>query len=525
MWRRSLIGGALIVLIGNGLGLVLGAGRDIILAARFGATEETDAYFLAFTVPNLVWQSMLAALMASFIPSYSQVEARAGRREADRFARGVLRVLTLVFLPLTAAYAVAAPWLFRALGDYPQTTLDQATELSYIMAPLLAVSALSSLLSSLLYAHDHYALPALGQGLISGVLIVCILALDSFGITSVAVGTLVGFLLKFGLEIALLCRLNPSYRRFWVGTVGPHVWGALRLLVLALIGFNLVGQGTQLLERAYASNLDEGSLTALQYATKLGWVPLQFASAIAVALLPPLSRHAVATEETAVESPRQLTTGVGLVTLVTIPAAFALLLLADPITGAVYTRQAFGDAEARLTSEALQGYAWGLPAVAASLVLWNVLYARRDMKTPVLIGAVALAGYALLNSVLGLRESLFGLALSNALTSAVTLAGILIALRLKGGAAAVRPVGRRLLAVARVALLCLALPTAVAWLLDRALLDLDGDPQRVAFVAATLLLYAAAVRREDLDDGVVVRAARRFAARLLPRLAPPRAGN
>lgn len=513
MWRRSLIGGALIVLIGNGLGLALGAGRDVILAARFGATEETDAYFLAFTVPNLVWQSMLVALMASFIPSYSAVEAESGRREADRFARGMLRLLGIAFIPLTALYALASPWLLGALGSgSPQSTIDRATELSYIMAPLVVVSVISSLLSSLLYAHDHYALPALGQGIVSGVLIVCILGLSSYGITSVAIGTLIGFMVKFGLEIVVLCRINPSYRQFWVGTIGPNVWRAVRLLILALVGFNLVGQGTQVLERSYASHLEPGAITALQYATKLGWVPLQFASAIAVALLPPLSRHAVSSD--AVGSPHQLTTGVGLVTIVTIPAAFALLILADPITTLVYTRQAFGEAETSLTIQALQGYAWGLPAVAASLVLWNVLYARRDMTTPILISAVALMGYALLNSGFGLRESVFGVALANGLTSAITLIGIVVALRVKGGDAAVRPVVDRLAGVAKVAVICLALPVAIAWGIDRGVGDLDRGLTRLALVVVTIALYAAVIWQQRLDDGVVLRASRRLFGRV-----------
>ncbi len=514
--RRTIIGGALIVLIGNGLGLALGAGRDIILAARFGANAQTDAYNLAFTIPNLVWLSMLSALMAAVIPSYSRVEADEGRAAADRFALGVLRVLAIVFVPLALLYALFLPRLLAALGPgSSDATIKQATTLGYIMAPLLVVTVLSSLLVSLLYLHDQFALPSLGQGLVSGVLIVSIVAFGSNDIITVAIGTLVGFLLKFGLEIVLLCRVNPSYRRPWDGLIGPSVWHALRLLGLALVGFNLVGQGTQLLERTFASHLDDGAISALQYATRLGWVPLQFASAIGVALLPALSRHAVSAD--ALESPRQLTIGVGIVTIVTVPAAFALLILADPLTTFVYTRQAFGAAETRLTFEALQGYAWGLPAVAASLVLWNVLYARRDMKPAVLISAIALAVYVLLN-VAGLRESILGVALSNSLTSIVMLTGILIALRTRGGATIVAPVTDRLLAIARVSLLCYALPTAIAWAAQRAVaaqttLSLDGTISRLLFVAVTSGFFGFMVWREGLDDGVVLRTAQRYSGK------------
>lgn len=506
------------MLLGNVLGLVLGAGRDIVLAARFGATEQTDAYFLAFTVPNLVWLSMLSALMASFIPSYSDVEARQGRDGADRFARGVGRVLIALFLPISLLYALGLPWLLDAIGrGAPDSVVDRGVELGYLMAPIVVISVVSSLLASLLYLHDHFALPALGQGLISGIVIAAVFLLRPLGIEAVAVGTLIGFVLKLSLEYFVLCRLNPSYRRPWTavaGPFGPDVWPALRLLVLALVGFNLIGQGTQLLERTYASHLETGAITALQYATKLGWVPLQFASAIAVALLPALARHAVTTDELA--SPRQLTTGVAVVTIVTFPAAFALLILADPLTTLVYERQAFGEAEALLTVEALQGYAWGLPAVAASLVLWNVLYAWRDMKTPILISSVALAGYALLNGPLGLGDRVFGVALANALTSILMLGGILIALRVKGGSAALEPIARRLGAVTVAALVTLALPAAIGRLaIERGTGDLDSVVSRVALVAVAALLYAATIWRTALDDGVILRTVRRYAGRLI----------
>ncbi len=467
---------------------LLGLAREQVMAAWFGAGMQTDAFNVAFRVPNLL-RDLFAegALSAAFVPTFTEADHRHGRERAWRLGGQVLNALAISLALLTVVGWFITPWLVPLLApgfaDEPGK-LELTIELSRIMLPFLLFVALAAAVMGMLNAVRKFTVPALAPvflnvGMIAGglALIPVFQASGRPPILAMAFGVLLGGFLQFAVQLPALWAMG--FRPAWPPVLtDPGVKRIATLMVPATIGL----AATQLnlfVNTILASTLVEGSVSWLAYAFRLMQLPIGvFGVALATVSLPAVSRHAVAGDMRGLRA--TLAGAVRLVFALTLPATFGLWALAGPLVRLLYERGRFNAADTDRTAAALAAYCVGLCAYAAVKILVPAFYALGDTRTPVrasfLSVAVNLGGNLLLMGPLGH----VGLALSTSLTMLFNFGQLSWALRRRLG----RFEGRALVST----LTRTALPSAAMALAVRGLVGLTEASWRESFAGAAAVV-------------------------------------
>jgi putative peptidoglycan lipid II flippase len=388
---RGVATAAMLVALGNIASRLAGLVREPTIAYFFGRGAAVDAFQIAWTVPNTVYDMLIAgAVSAALVPVFSEY-AEGDRDEFWRVVSGVLTIALAALTALTALVVWQAPLLVAALTRPDQTELRAlATPLMRLLMPAVLLMGISGLATAVLHAQRRFLLPAFvmvtfNLGMILGV----VLLHDRLGVSSLAVGALAGALGQVAVQLpglrgaSLRPRLSlehPAVRRI-VRLYGPVALG---------IGFSIVGT---LIDRWLASGYP-AALGTMRYATTLIQLPLGLvASAVSLAVLPTLSRQSAASDEVAFRA--TLAMGLKVVLLLILPATAGLAVLAEPITRLLFERGAFTAADTAATALALVFYLPGLPAAAIDQVLLFAFYARKNTLTPNLIQGAAIGCYLL----------------------------------------------------------------------------------------------------------------------------------
>ena len=388
---RGILSAALLISFGNILSRIVGFVREPIIAYYFGRGVHVDAFQIAWTVPNTVYDLLIAgAVSAALVPVFSEY----AEGEVDEFWRVVSGVLTIALAALAAVTALAvwqAPALVALLTPADQTELRAlATPLMRLLAPAVLLMGLSGLVTAVLHAQRRFLLPAFvmvafNLGMVLGV----VLLHSRLGIDSLAVGALIGSLAQVALQLP---GLRGARLKGGLGARHPAVGRILRLYgpVALGIGFSIVGT---LIDRRLAGGFP-AALGTMRYATTLIQFPLGLvASAVSLAVLPTLSRQSAAADDERFRA--TLAMGLKVVLLLILPATAGLAALAGPITRLTFERGAFQGADTAVTALALLCYLPGLPAAAIDQVLLFAFYARKNTLTPNLIQGAAILCYLL----------------------------------------------------------------------------------------------------------------------------------
>ncbi|MCX7945549.1 MAG: murein biosynthesis integral membrane protein MurJ [Hydrogenophilus sp.] len=382
----------------SGLTLIsrlLGFGRDLLIAALFGATPATDAFVVAFRLPNLLRRLFAeGAFSQAFVPVLTRTrEEKGDPATLHLIDRTYTLLLTAVALVTILGVIGAESLLLLAAPGFAKDP-DQwvlAIEMTRWTFPYILFITLVAFASAILNTHGHFRRPAAAPILLnlSFILLLAIAALtgtrDPLWLAyAVLLG---GFLQWFWLWQALPpLGIRPRWR--WA-PFDPDVQRILRLMAPALIGVS-AAQLSLLLNTLLASLLPAGSLSWLYYADRLMELPVGlFGAALGVILLPHLSQ-AVARQDA--PRYRALTDwGLRLTLLLTAPAALAFALFGDAITAALFMRGAFTATDAAATAHALAAYAVGLPALIAVKILAPACYAHEDTRTPLRAALISLS--------------------------------------------------------------------------------------------------------------------------------------
>jgi putative peptidoglycan lipid II flippase len=388
---RGVAAAAILIAFGNVASRLAGLVREPTIAYFFGRGVAVDAFQIAWTVPNTVYDLLIAgAVSAALVPVFSEY-AEGDRDEFWRVVSGVLTIALAALTALTALVMWQAPLFVVALTRPEQTELRAlAMPLMRLLMPAVLLMGISGLATAVLHAQRRFLLPAFvmvtfNLGMILGV----VLLHDRMGVNSLAAGALMGALGQVAIQLpglrgaSLRPRLSvehPAVRRI-VRLYGPVALG---------IGFSIVGT---LIDRWLASGYP-AALGTMRYATTLVQLPLGLvASAVSLAVLPTLSRQNATADEGAFRA--TLAMGLKVVLLLILPATAGLAALAGPITQLLFQRGAFTAEDTAATAMALLFYLPGLPAAAIDQVLLFAFYARKNTLTPNLIQGVAIGCYLL----------------------------------------------------------------------------------------------------------------------------------
>jgi len=475
---------------------VLGLVRDATIAAMFGASAATDAFFVAFKIPNL-FRRLFAegAFSQAFVPVLASYKATTSPDEVRRLLDAVFSTLAMVLLGLTAAGILAAPVVIGVfapgfVGD--ATRFDLSVELLRLTFPYLLFIALTALLSGLLNTYGRFALPAVTPALLNLSFIGCTVWLAPHlaqPVYALGAAVLLGGALQLSLQLIAAWRMGflPRFTR-------RHHDGVRRILGLmvpALFGVS-VAQINFLVDTLVASFLQQGSISWLYYADRLMEFPLGlFGIALGTVILPRLSEHHARNEHDHFSG--TLDWALRAVLTVTMPSAVGLALLAGPILSTLFQYGEFSERDVLMSARGLMAYSVGLTGFIMVKVLAPGYYARQDTRTPVKIGVVAMLTNAVLCVVLGYSLSHAGLALATSVAAFVN-AGLLLRGLLGNGV--YRPGPGWGLFGTRVIAACIAMGAYLAWAADD-LATWTGltTPQRAlelaGLIGCAMLIYVA----------------------------------
>jgi len=418
------------------LSRVLGLVRDMVYAQAFGAGAGTDAFFVAFKIPNFLRRLFAeGAFSQAFVPVFSQYQSEADRRTLKALVDQVAGTLGGVLLGLTLLGVLGAPllvWVFApGFADDPAKQA-LTTGMLRITFPYLLFISLTALAGGILNSCGRFAVPALTPVLLNICMISAALGvapLLEVPIMALAWGVFAAGLVQLGFQLPFLLKLGLLPRPRW-GWRSPGVQQVLRLMVPALFGSS-VAQLNLLLDTLLASFLVTGSVSWLYYSDRLVEFPLGvFGVALGTVILPSLSReHAAASPE---RFSRTLDWALRWVLLIGLPATLGLAMLAAPMLITLFQYGEFSAGDVHQASRSLIAYSVGLLPFMLIKILAPGFYARQDTATPVRVGVIAMVANMGFNLALIVPLQHVGLALATTLSAMVN-AGLLFYLLRRHG--------------------------------------------------------------------------------------------
>lgn len=426
---------------------ITGLARELLIASTFGASAMTDAFNVAFRIPNL-FRRLFAegAFSQAFVPVLAASKAKEGEAATKLLIDRVATLLTWALLLTCVAGVAAAPVLVWAMASglkQQPRGFEAAVFMTRWMFPYIGFMSLVALSSGVLNTWRRFAVPAATPVLLNLAMIAAAwLGAPWFkaqGIEPVYAlggGVMLGGVLQLAIQVPALLRLGLLPKIGWNWTRIKTAWAdpatksIAKLMVPALLGVS-VAQISLLINTQIASHLTPGSVSWLTYADRLMEFPTAMLGvAIGVVLTPQLAAAKAAND--AAKYSAMLDWGLRIVVLLAMPCAVALLTFAQPLVATLYHYGAFTDRDVQQTTSALMGYGAGLLGLVAIKVLAPGFYASQDIKTPVRIAVLVLVITQLLNLALVPVFQHAGLALAIGIGALINALLLLLGLMRRG---------------------------------------------------------------------------------------------
>ena len=426
---------------------ITGLVRELLIASTFGASGLTDAFNVAFRIPNLFRRLFgEGAFSQAFVPALAHSKQIDGDAATHRLIDSVATVLAWSLLATCAIGVIVAPVLVWALASgFKQTphSFEATVLMTRWMFPYIGFMSMVALSAGVLNTWKRFAVPAMTPVLLNLSMIgAAWLGAPWFGsmgiepIYAMAAGVMLGGVLQLGVQIpvlyrlGLLPRIGLGWSRLKAAWNDPGTRHVARMMMPALLGVG-VAHVSILINTQIASWLAPGSVTWLTYADRLMEFPTALLGvALGVVLMPQLAGARAGNDPERYSA--MLDWGLRLVVLFAVPSSVALLLFSQPLVATLFHYGAFTDSDVAQVALALAGYGAGLVGLVAIKVLAPGYYASQDMRTPVRIAIVVLVITQLLNLALVPFFRHAGLALSIGLGALVNAGWLLAGLLQRG---------------------------------------------------------------------------------------------
>ncbi|MEM8533763.1 MAG: murein biosynthesis integral membrane protein MurJ [Chloroflexota bacterium] len=437
---RRIATAAVLIAIGNVASRFLGLIREAVIAQTFSISGAVDAFTAASLVPTTLYDLLInGAISAALVPVFSEY-AEGDEREFWRVASTMINLAVLMLSFATLISIWQAPLVISVLaGGFDEEISTLATDMVRWMMPSVIFVGLSGLITALLHSRQRFLLPsftasAYNIGIIIGAVALTPLLDPVVQPFSLVAGVILGSLFQVFLQLPGLRGI--SYQ-FILDLRHPGVRRILLLYAPVAMGisFSIAGM---ILDRNLASNMNEGTIATMRFATTLIQFPLGLvAAAVSFAVLPTLSRQVSAGDETGFRT--TLAMGIKVVLLLILPATAGLAALSTPIVALVFEGNEFRAEQTAIVVAALLLYLPGLPAAAVDQMLLFGFYAHRRTLTPNLVQGAAVGFYAITAfTLMGFGLRIEALILGN---SAQWIAHMLVLLVLSRGLFSLRGLG------------------------------------------------------------------------------------
>ena len=420
--RSGVIGAVLLIGLSFLGSRLLGVARTAVIADQYGTSVELDAFWVAMRLPDLVFQLLAGATLASaFIPVYARALQHRGERSAWRLASIVLNWVLIGTIALSVAVFFAAEWIVPALAPglgedsgIQDAIIDDAVFLTRVLLLSPILFAVSGMLTGILHARRHFLLPAISPMLYNLAIILGALLLPGeLGVEALVIGVVAGS----GLHLMIqLPALSTALARSG-GGLGLHfdLGDVEAREVLRLMGPRMLGlaaaQINLIVLTFFGSLVGDSSISALNFAWLLLMFPVGlFGMSMATAVFPSLAERSATGGPSAVNALVSQTLRFTL--FLAIPASVGMLLLRDSIVATLLEHGAFDATATQLVSDALLFYSIGVFAHAAIEIVSRGFYVLGDTRTPVALAISSMLLNVILSAVLVGPMELKGLALA-----------------------------------------------------------------------------------------------------------------
>ncbi|MSU00209.1 murein biosynthesis integral membrane protein MurJ [Tissierella pigra] len=430
--KREIAGNALMIsiftLISKGLGFI----REVMIANKFGSGMETDTYFVAITATVIIMTTLGAALNTTLIPIFSEIGEKHGRRGKLKYLNNILNIVFIITIFIVIFGYIFSPWIIKVLANgFQGEQFELAVKLNRIGLPIAIFLGINYVFSGLLNSSQIFGPPAISGLPYNFVFLIYLFFFANEGsIITLMIVSVIAALLQLLILVPAVHHMGYRY--------SPNVNLRDKYLkrAMVLIGPVLIGSAVQqinvVIDKTLASGLIEGSISALNYASKINdMVIAVFIMAITTVIFPMLSQAFSQNNNEKVKE--ILGQGVNIILIVTVPATIGLLILAEPMVYLFFQRNAFDELATYMTSQALIFYSIGLIGASLRLMLNRVYYSLQDTKTPMINGIIAVIINLVLNLVLIEPMGHAGLALATSISATVTTIMLFVSLRKKIG--------------------------------------------------------------------------------------------
>src|ERR1700754_4732399 len=380
---------------------VLGLVRDMAINASFGANAATDAFWVAFRIPNFMRRLFAeGSFSTAFVPVFTEVKETRPHEDLKRLMSLTAGTLGGVLLLVVAVGVIFAPQVTALFSPGAVETPEKfglTVDLLRLTFPFLLFVSLTALSGGALNSFHRFGLPALTPVILNLCMIAGALWLAPklhTPIMAMGWAILVAGMLQLVFQMPALRQLDLLALPRW-GWSSPEVHQSMTLMVPTLFGSS-VAQINLLLDTVIASLLVAGSQSWLSQADRFLELPLGvFGVALGTVILPSLSRHHVTTDKEGFS--RALDWGLRTTLLIAVPAMFALMILSVPLVATIFQHGRFTAFDTKMASLSISALSFGLPAFALVKVVLPAFYARKDTKTPVRAGVASLVANMVFN--------------------------------------------------------------------------------------------------------------------------------
>lgn len=419
---------AIFTLISKGLGFI----REVMIASKYGSGVETDTYFVAMTATVIIMGTLGSALNTTLIPIFSEIRGKGGRKAQRKYLNNIINIVVLITVILAILAFVFSPLLIKILAKgFEGEQFDMAVRLNRIGLPIVIFLGITYVFSGYLQSNQIFGPHAI-MGIPYNAVFLAYLFFFSKGmdISVLMAVSVIASSTQFLIQVPAVRHSGYKYS-LNVNLYDPYLRKAMMLVLPVLLG-SAVRQINAVIDKTLASELVEGSISALTYSQRINDMIISvFVMAITTVVFPMLSEAFSHGDSSQVK--RIFNEGVNIILLVTVPATIGIMLLAEPVVYIFFERNAFDATATAMTSSALFFYSIGLVGSSLRLMLNKVFYSFQDTKTPMINGAIAV----ILNVVLNLLFVRFmahdGLALATSISAIFTTALLFMDLRKRMG--------------------------------------------------------------------------------------------
>ena len=411
---------------------VLGLAREMTKAALLGTTALSDAFSVAFMLPNLFRRLFAEGSIAvAFIPTFKEYLLENNRGNIKEFLSCFLTFLSFFVTLTVMAGILLCPLAIRFFG---MEEFDETVFLTRMMFPFLAFISLAAFFQGILNSLRIFAPSGFAPILLNVITILCAFGLSPYmqnPARAMAAGILIGGFMEAAIQLPFIIRHRSGLRFFFTGLKravnNPGTRKVLRLIGPTVIGMAAY-QLNDLVSTALAGNAGEGIVSSLQYSLRLQELILGvFAVSIGTVLLPDLAEYAKSGQWDIYN--QRLSSAMNIIAFITIPMTFFFLAQGQGLIRLLFQTRSFNEESVRLTLAAFSFHVPGLYFIALNRVLAPAFYAQSDTRSPTLAGIISFGVNMALAAALVFHFRGAGIALALSIASAVNTAALLVFLR------------------------------------------------------------------------------------------------